>query len=92
MGDPDDRSSTPPPRRTPRPLWVHVLVDATVAFAALVLVLWFVGVAPWVTAIVAAIGGAAAAPFTLRAQQRATGSEAPGSEPPGADGSAKPGS
>ncbi len=85
--DPADRSSVPLPRRVPRPLWVHALVDAAIAFAALVLVLWFVGVTPWVTAIVSAVIGATAAPFTLRAQRRASAT----AEPPEADGSVGPG-
>ena len=60
----------PLPPREPRSLLLHALVDAAVAFLALVLVLWVLGAPFWATVVVSGLLGAIAAPFTRSAEQR----------------------
>lgn len=72
------------PRRPPRPLVVHWLVDTAVAFLALVVVGLFLGQSIWVIAGVAAIVGLVAAPRSRRAEERALAArdEPPADSPP----------
>jgi hypothetical protein len=59
------------PPRPPRSLLVHFGVDSAVAFLALLMLGWFLGV-PWgITAIVALVIGAVACRYTRRAEVRA---------------------
>jgi hypothetical protein len=68
----------PLPRRPPRPLVVHFLVDAAVVFAASALVLsFFLRVPIEAVAIGSGVAGAAAAPFTRRAEARALAARRP---------------
>lgn len=73
-GDPSPTSAPPPgaglPVRPPRPFAVHWLVDAAVAFVAVVIVALFWGVPLVPLAIAALVVGAIAAPFTRRAEIR----------------------
>ena len=69
--------NTPPapggalPPRPPRSLLIHFAVDSAVAFLALVMVGWMVGV-PWgITAIAGLVIGAFACRYTRRAEIRA---------------------
>ncbi len=64
------------PRRPPRPFAVHWLVDAAVAFLAVVIVALFWGVSLVPLAIAALVVGAIAAPFTRRAEIRALDAQA----------------
>ncbi len=66
--DPQSPAELPP--REARSLFVHFAVDTAVIFLAVVLVLFFLDVSIWVVAIIAVILGAAAAPFTRRAEER----------------------
>ena len=67
-----DPSRTPGlPPRPPRPFAIHWLVDAAVAFLAVVIVALFWGVPLVPLAIGALVVGAVAAPFTRRAEIRA---------------------
>jgi type IV secretory pathway TrbD component len=59
------------PTRPARPLVVHALVDVAVAFLALVLLLWILGVSIWVTVVASVVAGLAAAPLTRAAEERA---------------------
>ena len=59
------------PPRDPRSLLVHFAVDAAVAFLVLVLVLLIFEVSIWVIIAIAALLGAALAPVTRRAEERA---------------------
>lgn len=60
----------PPSTRPPRPFAVHWLVDAAIAFLAVVVVALFWGV-PLVPLAIGALGvGLIAAPFTRRAEIR----------------------
>jgi hypothetical protein len=62
----------PRPLRTEaRPLSVHVLVDAAVAFLALIIVGLILGATWWAVLIVAVVLGVVAGPFTHRADERA---------------------
>ncbi len=61
----------PLPPRDARSLFVHFAVDAAVAFLAIVLLLWIIGVEIWIAVIVSVMLGAAVAPFTRRAEARA---------------------
>ena len=69
----------PPLRTEPRPLWMHVAVDALIAFCATVFLLWLFGAPLWLMIVLAWILGLAAAPFTRRweadqlAERRADG-------------------
>lgn len=65
---PDPAPALPP--RPPRPLVVHWLVDAAVAFVAVVIVALFWGVPLVPLAIAALVVGLVAAPFTRRAEIR----------------------
>ena len=83
----DDTPRPSLPRREPRPLVVHMAVDAAVAFLGLVILLLILGASIWVVLIAAAIIGVLAAPFTRRAEERALARRpAPG----GATGSTAP--
>jgi hypothetical protein len=65
-------SEQPPtlPRRDPRPLVVHFLVDAAVCFLAVIVLAVIWGI-PWgVVAVASLVVGAVAAPFTRRAEAR----------------------
>jgi hypothetical protein len=65
------------PRRPPRSLLVHFAIDSAVAFLALVMVGWMVGV-PWgITAIVGVVIGAIACRYTRRAGIRALAAREP---------------
>ena len=70
MSDPE-RAPAPLPRRPPRPLIVHALIDAAVIFVATVLVAWFVGLNIWILAIISVVLGVVCAPLTRRAEVRA---------------------
>lgn len=70
-----DRPALPP--RPPRPFAVHWLVDAAVAFLAVVLVALFWGVPLVPVGIAALVVGALAAPFTRRAEIRALAARPP---------------
>lgn len=62
-----DGQSTPPPLRSePRPFWMHVAVDALIAFCATVFLLWLFGAPLWLMIVLAWVLGLAAAPFTRR--------------------------
>lgn len=58
------------PPRDPKPFAVHWLVDAAVAFVAVVIVALFWGIPLVPLAIAALVVGAVAAPFTRRAEIR----------------------
>lgn len=66
-------ASPPPalPPRPPRPLVVHVLIDAAVAFLLTALVFWLIGLPVWVTILFAIGIGIGAGPSTRRAEERA---------------------
>jgi len=76
------------PVRPPRPFAVHWLVDAAVAFLAVVLVALFWGVPLVPVAIAALVVGAIAAPFTRRAEIRGLAARATteGHDPASTDG------
>jgi hypothetical protein len=57
-------------RTEPRRLWMHVMVDALIAFCATALVLAFFGVPLWVMIVVGWCIGLAVAPFTRRLDER----------------------
>jgi hypothetical protein len=74
---PDDRSAPAPgtpaplPRRQPRPLVVHFLVDSAVCFLAVLIVGLILGIG-WIVLLIASIViGAIVAPFSHRAEARA---------------------
>jgi hypothetical protein len=58
-------------RREPRPLAVHMAVDAAIAFLVLVVVLLILELSIWVIVGIALVIGVLAAPFTRRAEARA---------------------
>ena len=78
MTDPSDAPRLPP--RPPRPFAVHWLIDAAVAFLAVVIVALFWGVSLVPLAIAALVVGAIAAPFTRRAEIRALDARAAAEE------------
>ena len=59
------------PARPARPVIIHFLVDSAVAFCVIAVVALFFGVGLWTIALVALLLGAAATPFTRRAEERA---------------------
>ena len=63
-----EQPGAPLPGREPHSLLVHAAVVAAVAFLALVIVMFILGVAIWVTIVVSLVIGAIAAPFTRRAE------------------------
>ena len=74
---PDDRSASAPgapaplPRRDPRPLVVHFLVDSAVCFLVVLVVGLILGIG-WVELLIASVViGAIAAPLSRRAEARA---------------------
>lgn len=73
MSDPEPESDRPRllPRREPRPLVIHALVDAGVAFLALVILFLILDLSIWVTVAAAVALGIAAAPLSRRAEARA---------------------
>jgi hypothetical protein len=84
---PDDvarGSPRPLPPRPPRPLVVHMLVDAAVAFLLTVLIFWIVGIPLWMTILFSIGVGIGAGPYTRRAEERGLATR----EQPSGDGSA----
>jgi len=61
-----DRTPRAPLRTEPRPYWMHVAVDALIAFCATVFLLWLFGAPLWLMILLAWVLGLAAAPFTRR--------------------------
>jgi membrane protein implicated in regulation of membrane protease activity len=59
-----------PLRTEPRPYFVHVAVDALVAFCTVAFLMWLYGVELWAMILTAWVLGFAAAPFTRRWEQR----------------------
>lgn len=86
MTGPSPTPALPP--RPPRPFAVHWLVDAAVAFLAVVIVALFWGVPLVPLAIAALLVGLVAAPFTRRAEIRALTARDAAEGPD--DGSASP--
>lgn len=82
MTGPDPSPAPGLPPRPPRPFAVHWLVDAAVAFVAVVIVALFWGVPLIPLAIAALVVGAVAAPFTRRAEIRALAARAEASGQP----------
>lgn len=85
MSDPD--APRPPlPRRPPRPLGVHWLVDSAVAFCVIVLPALFLGAGIVPIVIAALLLGAAIAPWTrqreIAALARRPDPEGPPDDPP----------
>ena len=68
MTEPPSPPRLPP--RPPRPFAIHWLVDAAVAFVAVVIVALFWGVPLVPLAVAALVVGLVAAPFTRRAEIR----------------------
>ena len=62
---------TRPLRTDARSLAIHVVVDAAVAFLALIIIGLILGASWWAVLIVAVVLGSVAAPFTPRAAERA---------------------
>ena len=87
---PDDRSASAPgapaplPRRAPRPIVVHFLVDSAVCFLVVLVVGLILGIG-WVELLVASVViGAIVAPFSRRAETRALAArDDPSGVPPG---------
>jgi hypothetical protein len=79
---PNTGAPGPPLPRPPRPLTVHWLVDAAVAFLALVVVGLLAGVPILAIAVVAAVVGLVAAPLTRRLEVRALAARAADRESP----------
>jgi hypothetical protein len=73
----------PLPYRPPRPVGVHFLVDSAVAFLAVVVVALILGIPFWLIVVLAVAIGAACAPLTRRAEERALAARRAA---PGADG------
>ncbi len=61
----------PLPRRPPRPLVVHWLVDSAVVFLMTVLVALFLGASIWAVVVFALVVGIPLAPLTRGAEERA---------------------
>ncbi len=68
---PDTEGQPRPLRTEARSLTVHWLVDAAVAFLALIILGLILGATWWAVLIVAVVLGSVAAPFTHRADERA---------------------
>lgn len=66
----DEEASRPLPDRPPRPLIVHWVVDALVAFLLTVIVALFLGASLITVAIAAAIAGVFLAPWTRSLEAR----------------------
>jgi hypothetical protein len=66
-----DAESQRPLRTEPRPLLVHFLVITAAAFLATIIVGLFLGATWWAVLLVAAVVGAALAPMSRRADERA---------------------
>jgi hypothetical protein len=84
VSDPEPESERPRllPRREPRPLVVHFLVDAGIAFLALVLLFLILALSIRVTVAVSLALGIVAAPFSRRAEARAL-AQRPAGDPRG---------
>jgi hypothetical protein len=61
----------PLPRRPPRPLVVHWLIDSAITFLVVVLVALFLGVSIWAVIVFALVLGIPLAPLTRGAEDRA---------------------
>ncbi|HEY8217353.1 MAG TPA: hypothetical protein VIH82_09480 [Acidimicrobiia bacterium] len=61
-----DQPERPPLRTEPRPFWMHVAVDALIAFCVTAFLLWLFGAPLWLLIVLAWVLGLAAAPFTRR--------------------------
>ena len=61
----------PLPRRPPRPLVVHWLIDSAITFLVVVLVALFLGVSIWAVIVFALVVGIPLAPLTRGAEERA---------------------
>lgn len=72
----------PLPPRPPRPLIIHAVVDAAVAFLAVAIVGLFLGATLWTLGVVAVVIGVLAAPFTRRAEEQALSRREPPSTEP----------
>jgi hypothetical protein len=66
----DEEASRPLPDRPPRPLVVHWVIDAAVAFLLTVIVAVFLGASLIAVAIAAAIAGVFLAPWTRSLEAR----------------------
>ena len=67
----DARGRPRPPLRTqPRPLWMHVMVDAVIGFLLVAFLFWLFGVPLWAMILTAWVIGLALAPFTRRWEER----------------------
>ena len=66
----DDETPRPLPDRPPRPLIVHWVIDAAVAFLVTVIVALFLGASLIVVVIAAAIAGVFLAPWTRSLEAR----------------------
>jgi hypothetical protein len=67
----EEESAEPPPRRPPRPTFVHFWVDTAVAFLALIILGLILGFEWYTVALLSIVIGALAAPLTHRAEERA---------------------
>jgi hypothetical protein len=68
-----DQEPAPPPlpRRPPRPLVIHWLIDSAIVFLVVVLVALFLGVSIWAVVVFALVVGIPLAPVTRGAEERA---------------------
>ena len=71
MSQPPPEPVAPLPRRDPRPLFMHAVIDTVVVFLLTVVVLLVLNVSIWLVLIISASLGTAAASFTRRAEERA---------------------
>ena len=70
--DQEPEPAPPPlPRRPPRPLGVHWLIDSATVFLVVVLVALFLGVSIWAVVVFALVVGIPLAPLTRGAEERA---------------------
>ncbi|HEY3095714.1 MAG TPA: hypothetical protein VGK05_02665 [Acidimicrobiia bacterium] len=66
----DEEAPRPLPDRPPRPLIVHWVIDAAVAFLLTVIVALFLGASLIVVAVAAAVAGVFLAPWTRSLEAR----------------------
>ena len=69
--EPELERPAPLPRRPPRPLVLHWLVDSAVVFLVVIIVALFFGVSIWIVVIAALVVGIPLAPLTRGAEERA---------------------